>query len=511
MSSTQTTKIETLRGPVFAKKTSADGEYQAIRRRGPVYLLLASLALSVPLTAVSLSFADAVVAQERMRASDIVGTWKGTDGREYTIESSLQGQVSLRIKGPETAVKPIVEGSTTLTLTFIGAETFRGLEYTGKFEATGFTVKARLSFKKNFPQNIDNSGSVFSRLSKKHPVIYNFITFKFVDKNTITIQRSLSKIKFATNGSKTEMTPLFKIETATLTKDGADPKSPTDSANLGAQDDKRVAKSEKDQEKEPDVFFCYRDDQFAKVTEDTPCAKSAQQWLDGYDNGIGALRNLLAVVPDLSSEAAKTSKAELKRHRKEKAQLLEAIKREAEVAKQANDNAKPAAAAAPLDKVLEGVTHEETANSTDKNPSSAGSNKPTGGFRVSHSVIGSVGYEEMTNAAGVVVQRKTIDRSTQKLTTLDLSDRFHPDGQVARVVQHTFSPSGSVSSEVTTFAPNGDYLHRATIHSATGEWSLNKWNPKTRKFEPRDSKRVKPQDIPRFTWDPALMKWTHKK
>lgn len=116
-------------------------------------------------------------------------------------------------------------------------------------------------------------------------------------------------------------------------------------------------------------------------------------------------------------------------------------------------------------------------------------------------------YEEFRNRAGVTMHTRIVDRTTRKLLQIRISDRFHPNGETARMIVHDFATSGAVSSEVTTFTAEGDALERALIHSATGKWSTFKWNPEVREFAPVRRENVNPQDIPKFVWDPDRLKW----
>lgn len=135
MTSIQKTKIETFRGNISTPNSKRDGEYRVMRRKGPVYLVLASFAFFVPLATVSFSLSNAVVAKERMRASDLAGTWYGKDGRTYIFRTSVQGRVSLRIRGPERegTAKPDFSSS-PITISIVGAERVGKLTYRGKFD-----------------------------------------------------------------------------------------------------------------------------------------------------------------------------------------------------------------------------------------------------------------------------------------------------------------------------------------------------------------------------------------
>ena len=75
------------------------------------------------------------------------------------------------------------------------------------------------------------------------------------------------------------------------------------------------------------------------------------------------------------------------------------------------------------------------------------------------------------------------------------------------MIVHDFAKSGSISSEVTTFTAEGDAVHRASIHSATGRWSKFKWDPEATEFKPVSGTGVDPKNTPKFVWDHDRLKW----
>ncbi len=116
-------------------------------------------------------------------------------------------------------------------------------------------------------------------------------------------------------------------------------------------------------------------------------------------------------------------------------------------------------------------------------------------------------YEELRNEAGMTMHTRIVDRASRELLQIRISDRFHDNGETARMIVHDFAKSGAVSSEVTTFTAEGDAVHRASIHSATGRWSKFKWDPEAIEFKPVSGTGVDPKDPPKFVWDHDRLKW----
>lgn len=362
---------------------------------------------------------NSACSDEHVRVTDIAGVWVGTDMREYTIQSLPEGQVSVRITGPERS-PTYTMGDNVASIEYIGAELIRDLEYKGQFEPDYFTALAALDSVKYFDQRIDKRGIILQDLVKQYKNFHSNIELKIIGKNKIEATRFLTSIWWDVPYSELRVDERAAKETAILTRKGDDP-APAEKADPGQDASAGTDPSGED----------------VVSTEDTDNLPSTEADID-WDELLAEPE-----FPDTEPD------------------------------------------------------WEEYISSKIALP---------GGYEIVRYTTGNTSTEEIRNQNGETVLRKDFDTTTQRLKGISFNSSYHPSGKVARLTNHDFSESGSVSSEVITYTEEGEYKYKGLIHSALGEWVVFRWNSDTRKFEPKKG-RVNPGDIRRFTWDRNNMKW----
>jgi hypothetical protein len=292
---------------------------------------------TIPCALVFLAFATVsttVLGQDRSAGSEVQGKWYGDDGRTYTFAGSSENTVTLKIEGQEARAKPSVSPSMDegVVMVMFGPERILSSKYTGSASASHFEMSKPLDTVEEYqPRAVPPP--VLQEIFRNHPNFSSRIDIKIVDKARLEITRHVTSVSIRSEKLR-DLNEKAGIETAILTrtKQAKRENNPGEGQNQPGDARKKPdgivsADGSQDNNKEdkPDAFVCFSDGRYVKVSEGAPCAKSARKQLAYLDRAIRALRNLIAKHSDPDSEAVKSAKAEVSRHRKEKAQLLEAL------------------------------------------------------------------------------------------------------------------------------------------------------------------------------------------